>query len=245
MHLSASLLTLLPIITLACNHENIARQSQNQTQGNTTLPFDYIPGTDGPADQATSGYFVNHIGLLVSNITASREWYTTVLGMRHVFTIRLNEYYTIMYMAHAQGGRSGQGYQTGAELARDKNNLAGLVEFMQYHPTSKDVKFTPTPQNTLSHMGLIVPDLSAAQARFEKLNVTIVKRVGELDITPETGNRAFAGAWGIHDLGSKETQEILRIVSPGLVAMGFKEFVLIADPDGNLFEVQAFVPTSI
>ena len=38
----------------------------------------------------------------------------------------------VMYMAHSQAGRNGRGYQTGAELERDKNNLGGLVEFVQY-----------------------------------------------------------------------------------------------------------------
>jgi lactoylglutathione lyase len=69
---------------------------------------------------------------------ASREWYSTVLGMRHVFTIEIAAKYVIMYMAHAQGGRNGTGFQSGEELARDKNNLAGLVEFTQYkvrHPS--------------------------------------------------------------------------------------------------------------
>ena len=37
-----------------------------------------------------------------------------------------------MYMAHSQAGRNGRGYQTGAELERDKNNLSGMVEFVWY-----------------------------------------------------------------------------------------------------------------
>lgn len=48
--------------------------------------------------------------------------------MRHIFTVDLSEDFAIMYMGHAQGGRNGTGFQTGAEMARDKNNMAGLVE---------------------------------------------------------------------------------------------------------------------
>jgi hypothetical protein len=49
-----------------------------------------------------------------------------------MFTVELSNKYTIMYMGHSQGGRNGRGYQEGKELARDKNNLAGLIEFVEY-----------------------------------------------------------------------------------------------------------------
>jgi lactoylglutathione lyase len=101
-------------------------------QANATSSFKFTPGDDGPADVATTGYFVNHVALLVSNMTATREWYTKVFGMRHIFTVDLSEYYQIMYMGHSQGGRNGTGFQSGAEMNRDKNNMAGLMEFQTY-----------------------------------------------------------------------------------------------------------------
>lgn len=130
MRLSYLPFLLLPT-TFACNHENMARQANN----NASMPFNYIEGSDSydAVDvAATQSYFVNHIGLMVSNITASREWYTKVLGMRHVFTFELANKFNVMYMAHTQGGRNGTGFQEGKELVRDKNNLAGLIEFMEY-----------------------------------------------------------------------------------------------------------------
>lgn len=127
MKLSCLSALLLPW-ALACNHENMVRQAAT----NETAPFKYIPGTDGPADPATKGYFINHAALHVSDVSRTREWYSTVLGMRHVFTAELSSEYTIMYMAHNQGGRNGTGYQTGAEMLRDKNNMAGMVEFVYY-----------------------------------------------------------------------------------------------------------------
>lgn len=113
-------------------------------------------------------------------------------------------------------------------------------------PTASEKKFTPTPANTFSHLGLIVPDLTAAQKRFDELGVTILKRAGELDFSPEKEeNQVFAKAWGMNDLADKETQENIKAMLPGLDVMGFKEFIIIADPDGNLFEVQALVPKGI
>ncbi|KAF2650384.1 Glyoxalase/Bleomycin resistance protein/Dihydroxybiphenyl dioxygenase [Lophiostoma macrostomum CBS 122681] len=224
---------------MACNHANLARRAES----NETLPFSYEQGNDSRADPATEGYFINHVALLISDVNATREWYSTVLGMRHVFTFDLAEKYVIMYMAHAQGGRNGTGFQTGEELVRDKNNLAGLVEY--YQPDAASKKFDPTPRNTLSHMGLIVPDLAKAQDRFDELGVTIIKRAGVLDFSPSTTNQLIASAWGIDDLAKNETQQNTAAMKPGLEIMGFPEFIIIADPDGNLFEVQALVPTGI
>jgi len=109
------------------------------TNTNTTLPYTYIPGTDGPADPATKGYFINHVGMLTSDLNRTREWYKTVLGMREVFTIELSPEYTIMYMAHSQGGRNGSGFQTGEEMGRDKNNMAGMIEFQMYTVSSSPI----------------------------------------------------------------------------------------------------------
>lgn len=141
-----SLLAFFPL-ALSCN-------LPAQSNSSTTLPFNITHGIDGPADPATASYFINHVGFVVSNLTATRDWYGEVLGMRHVFTVDLSSEYSskftvfgkgngtvlkncvnfevVMYMAHSQAGRNGRGYQTGAELERNKNNLGGLVEFVYY-----------------------------------------------------------------------------------------------------------------
>jgi len=141
-----SLLAFVPL-ALSCN-------LPAQSNSSTPLPFNITHGTDGPADPATTSYFINHVGLVVSNLTATRNWYSEVLGMRHVFTVDLSSEYSskctifqqgngtilkncvnfgvVMYMGHSQAGRNGRGYQTGDELERNKNNLGGLVEFVYY-----------------------------------------------------------------------------------------------------------------
>jgi hypothetical protein len=103
-----------------------------QIHSTTPLPFTQILGDDCPADPATDGYFISPASVTVYNITVTKEWYSTVLGMRYMFTLDISNNYTIMHMGHAQGGKTSRGYQSGTELARDKNHLGGLIEFVEY-----------------------------------------------------------------------------------------------------------------
>jgi len=137
MKLKSFFPSLFVTVAFGCNPANIARQAE----GNDTLPLKFTPGGDPPADPATLSYFINHIALQVSNITRSREWYSNVLGMRHIFTVEISPNYTITYMGHSQGGRNGTGFQTGLEMVRDKNNMAGLVE-LQHNPVSRIGHYT-------------------------------------------------------------------------------------------------------
>jgi lactoylglutathione lyase len=50
--------------------------------------------------------------------------------------------------------------------------------------------------------------------------------------------------WNL-DFASEEAQAAIKAALPGLTAIGFGAFIMIADPDGNLFEVQALVPASL
>ncbi|KAJ4299365.1 hypothetical protein N0V90_004610 [Kalmusia sp. IMI 367209] len=242
MKLSSILSTLFFTSALACNHENIARQ-----EGNSSLGFTYTAGDDPPADPATISYFINHVGMNVANLTRTREWYSNVLSMRHIFTVDIDGGFGILYMAHSQGGKNGSGFQTGAEMARDKNNMAGLVEFMSYKDPANNGSYEmQRPRAVFSHFGLIVEDIEAAQARFESLGVRIIKRVGEVDFTGETEeSRILGAAWRFSDLQNEQTKADVVKATPGLTAIGFPMFLVIADPDGNLLEVQQLASAAI
>lgn len=81
--------------------------------------------------------------------------------------------------------------------------------------------------------------MEAAQARFESLDVHIIKRAGELDLSGQTEeSRLLGAAWGFADLINEETQKDVAKATPGLEAIGFRTFCVIADPDGNMLEVQ-------
>ncbi|KAF7915864.1 uncharacterized protein EAE98_010944 [Botrytis deweyae] len=211
----------LPIL-LACNVDH-SRYKRN-TNSSGSYP-DFILGTDGPADAATLGYTINHHALIVSNLTSTLEFYGDVLGMRHIFTFQLNANWSLMFMGHAQGGKNGTGFQDATTLEMERGNREGLLEFLSYAGTAPPTQ--TKPHSSFSHLGLIVPDIQAAQARMEAKGVKIVKRVGDaVDI-----NSPIPAALGFPNVQAFEEG------IPGLEALGFYDFMIIADPDGNLLEV--------
>lgn len=195
-------------------------------------------GGDEPSDPATTGYFINHLSLNVRNMSQSLEFYTGVFGMRRMFTVEVSEHLSISYMAHSQGGRNGTGYQTAAELNRDKNNLAGLLELISLdveEPSEPTTTTTTTThkKDSLSHIGIIVPDMEKTQARLEAFGVTVYKRTGD-----DWSRDALLGL-GEQYLGSisKLSEEEIDTILPIWNQMN-KDMIFAADPDGNLIEIQ-------
>jgi len=94
--------------------------------------------------------------------------------------------------------------------------------------------FVPSTKvpNTFSHIGLIVPDVEAAQRRMKNHGVEIVKPVGEKVKWGTEGAVAF----GFDEAHS--TVKDARAALAGIEQIGFDYFLLIKDPDGNLIEVQ-------
>lgn len=95
-------------------------------------------------------------------------------------------------------------------------------------------------------MGLIVDNVTETQARFEKMGVRIIKRAGELDLTGDTENsKILAGGWGFPETQSEQAKADIARLAPALEGIGFRDFMVVADPDGNMFEVQNFVAATI
>ncbi|KAJ9637324.1 hypothetical protein H2199_007611 [Coniosporium tulheliwenetii] len=213
------------------------------TPTNTSTNSQFIIGTDGPADPATLGYTLNHVALQVQNITATRAFYGEVLGFRHVFTFVESDNYTITYMGYPSGGKNGTGYQTGEEMLREQRNTEGLIEFIwplaTWHAlfqtargpqlvrpeliVVKDAPEVDSRTNGFGHLGLVVPDILALQARLDDYSVPILKRVGQ-NATQDLGIY-----YGI--------RAQVSTLSPSLNAL-FRGFVLATDPDGYLLEIQ-------
>jgi lactoylglutathione lyase len=161
--------------------------------------------------------------------------------MRHIFTAQLSPTYSITYMGHSQGGRNGTSYQSGPELLRDKNNLAGLIEFDYLADAADEAeKLASTRRaNTFSHIGLIVPDLVKAQERFEAMGVNVTKALGVYAI----GLRGVENALGVGEAALEAASEEEReAIAQGQALVGFQKLLVIEDPDGNMIEVQQLVP---
>ncbi|KAL4936941.1 hypothetical protein BDV06DRAFT_232915 [Aspergillus oleicola] len=191
-------------------------------------------GEDGPAPPETLGYFINHVGLLTTKLEPLKHFYRDILGMRLIFDVHLTEEFTITYLGHAQGGRNGTGFQTGEELNRDKNNLAGLLEIVTFNVSDDKLLGSTKRTNTFGHIGLIVPDIVKAQDYLISKGVEILKPYGE-PIETFTGpvNNAFGiGEYaGAHVAAKQKLMEAQGII-------GLPLLLMIADPDGNLVEIQ-------
>lgn len=192
-------------------------------------------GDDGPADPATIGYNINHVALNVYDLDKAMHFYSKVLGMRHIFTYDISPFLELVYMGFSVGGKNGTGFQTGEELYKQKDNTAGLVEFLHRKtPCNETVPHEPLPAspkvpNTLCHIGLIVPDIMATQQRMKNFGVTILKEVGA-DPAPKG---LIANAFGVGDVSDEAGVEIVT----GLEAIGFKFALIVQDPDGNIIEI--------
>ena len=192
------------------------------------------PGNDTPADPKTTGYFVNHLALNVRDMNQSIKWYGEVFGLRLIFQFHLTAKVSIAYLGHSHGGRNGTGFQTALELSRQRNNIEGLVELVYFADRAADIVPSTAHTNTFSHFGLVVPDIQAAQARFEKLGVNILRKVGETGKLQDPLAESL-GVGGLADRDPAEAEKVLQ----ALLGAGGRDFIFIADPDGNMIEVQS------
>ncbi|KAL2844980.1 hypothetical protein BJY01DRAFT_235086 [Aspergillus pseudoustus] len=191
-------------------------------------------GTDGPAPPETLGYFINHFGLLTTNLPRLKHFYHDILGLRLIFDVHLTPEFTVTYMGYPQGGRNGTGFQTGEELNRDKNNLAGLLEIVTFNVSDDELLGSVNRTNTFGHVGLVVPDIIKAQEYLESKGVEILKRYGD-PIKTFTG--PINNAFGIGEYAGAHLEAKQRLMdAQGII--GLPLLVMVSDPDGNLVEIQ-------
>lgn len=231
--LSTVLLAAAGHLAWGCNLH--ARQADTTSTTDASTYPQELPGDDSPSSPITSGNFINHVCLNVRNVTESVNWYNKAFGLRLMFTLQVSEHFSISYMGHAQGGRNGTGYQTSDELNRDKNNIEGLVELINVDSPAWDLPSGMKTPNTFSHIGMVVPDLKAAQKHLEAMGANIPKGHNE-DFVLEGAFADVAGLTAAADRGEispEEWQLIEKVLYPLNTPM-----IFVADPDGNIIEVQ-------
>lgn len=222
--ITATLLT-ASTVTACANHGDSA---------NLTPSEQLEIGNDGAADPATLGYNINHVALNVHDLNASMHFYGEVLGMRHIYTFHISPALDLVYMGFSVGGKNGTQYQTGPELYRQKTNTAGIIELLHRKDCDggdAQQRLQPSTRkpNTMSHIGLIVPDMMAAQERMKKFGVKIIKEIGQ----KPSPRGAIANAFGVGDVTDDEAAGLVA----GMEAIGFQFALAAEDPDGNLIEV--------
>jgi lactoylglutathione lyase len=192
-----------------------------------------LPGDDEPADPATLGYFSNHLCINARNATESIRWYKEAFGLRLIFRLQVSEHFSISYMGHAQGGRNSTGYQTSAEMNREKNNMGGLLEITSLDYPNWDLPAGIKVPNTFSHIGMVVPNITETQARLDAMNASIFKRSGD----PFDLNGPFSDATGFTQAGDAISQEEIDAIQAVLQPVN-TPLLFVADPDGTIIEVQ-------
>ncbi|KAF7546058.1 hypothetical protein G7Z17_g8702 [Cylindrodendrum hubeiense] len=204
------------------------------TNGTSSYPFPEI-GDDTPSDPGTNGYFINHLCLNVMNLTASMDFYTEIFGLRHILTLHVSEHYSITYMGHSHGGKNGTGYQTASELNREKNNSEGLLELVHLDVPNNDLTSSTRVANTFGHIGMVVPDIAATQARLDAYpGIEIIKRTNDdLMVPSDIATATSLSPEKIAQLSPAEREFILGVLTPFN-----KPLIFVNDPDGNLIEIQ-------
>lgn len=197
------------------------------------------PGDETPSDLATTAYSINHLGINVRNATESINWYTKAFGLRLMFTVHLSEHFTISYMGHSSGGRNGTGYQTSAEMNRHKNNMEGLIELISLNYPNWNLPSGITVPNTFSHIGMVVPNATDTYERLKAMDANIIKPPGETFKL----EGPFADGTGFTQARDAISQEEIDLIMLSLVPINTPK-MLVADPDGNVVEVQDQEDTS-
>lgn len=204
------------------------------TNGTSTYPFPEV-GSDIASDPATTGYFINHLCLNVMNLTASMDFYTEIFGLRHILTLHVSEHFSITYLGHSHGGKNGTGYQTAEELNREKNNAEGLLELVHLDTPDNSLPASTRIANTFGHIGMVVPDILATQARLDAYpGVEIIKRTDDdLKVPSDIATATSLSPKKIAQLSQAERDLILGVLTPFN-----KPLIFVNDPDGNLIEIQ-------
>jgi lactoylglutathione lyase len=203
---------------------------------NTSVFPHTIRGPDVYPDPETLGYQINHLSLSVKNLTRAVDFYTSVFGLRHMFTAQLTPSVSFTYLGHSAGGKNGTGWQSTEELVRTKNNAQGLLElqFFDDPATIRNLTASTEVTNTFSHIGIVVPDLAKTLARLQRLNVNILHKPGDI---PEPGG-VLARAVGLGNLGPDHPETAAFFKAWAGLTQGL---IFCVDPDGNLIELQPLV----
>ncbi|MGO3743711.1 lactoylglutathione lyase [Kerstersia sp.] len=139
-----------------------------------------LPGVTASPDAATRDFVFNHTMLRVKDIERSLDFYTRILGFsmveKHDFPQAGFSLYFLALLADP--GVMPEDAQARHEWRKAQT---GMLELTHNHGTEKDPAFQYHDGNSeprgFGHLCVTVPDIRAAQARFEALDVPFKKRL--------------------------------------------------------------------
>lgn len=141
-----------------------------------------IPGLCLNPDSETQKYILNHTMLRVKDPKASLDFYSRVLGMKLLRTVEFPEWkFSLYFLGYLPD--SNLIPSTDSEKSAFVAGREGILELTHNWGTEAEEK-TPyhngnTEPRGFGHICISVPDIKAACARFEKLNVTFQKKLDQ------------------------------------------------------------------
>lgn len=141
-----------------------------------------IPGLCSLPDKETQSYVFNHTMLRIKDPKASLDFYTRILGMSLIRKVDFPDWkFSLFFLAYVPEGvrissddKENASYAFGREAVLELTHNWGTEEqeVTPYHNGNTDPR-------GFGHICISVPDIQAACARFESLNVNFQKRLGE------------------------------------------------------------------
>ena len=248
MLLSTSLSSWYTWVALILQVTHASIHAQNITDDTAFSPLSYVENTtfnpfyygeDCNPDAVFKGYHFNHVAFIVKNLTASLEFYTKGLGMRTMFVVQPIESIPmqIVYIGHPDRlANPSSSPLTCEEFTTKMKTVGGLIELLYYGDATHNPDSSSIVQNTLSHIGLIVPNPAETEQRLRAINATIIKEVGKFD-TVDVDVR-LQNMFGLGpELAATLTEEEKHKFWTAFTALGAKDQLFAADPDGNILEI--------
>lgn len=141
-----------------------------------------IQGICKNPDSETQTYKFNHTMIRIKDPKASLDFYTRILGMKLVRNLDFPDWkFSLYFLAYVPEGEvlptegsAQQKYATGREGVLELTHNWGTeeMETTPYHNGN-------TEPRGFGHICVSVPNIQEACARFERLNVSFQKRLGE------------------------------------------------------------------
>jgi lactoylglutathione lyase len=141
-----------------------------------------IPGLHPNPDPETQEYVLNHTMLRVKDPKVSLDFYSRVLGMKLLRKVEFSEWkFTLYFLAYLPD--TSVLPESDADRGAFVAGREGILE-LTHNWGTEDQDKTPyhngnSDPRGFGHICISVPDIENACARFEKLNVTFQKKLGE------------------------------------------------------------------
>jgi len=132
-----------------------------------------------PTDGATQGFYMQQTMLRIKDPKATLDFYSRVLGMRLLCKMDFPEFtFSLYFMGYAKQEDIPTGRKERLQWAFAQ---PGTMEFTHNWGTESDPAFKGhhngnSDPRGFGHIGVCVPDVAAACARFESLGVQFVKK---------------------------------------------------------------------